>query len=281
MDENVMQQAADVTAAILTRMGVDAQVRAEAEPGAGVRVVVDAGEADGVVIGHRGETLASLQHLVNSVVNKEYKSDKDNITIDVGDYQERRRLELVGLAGTLGASVRETRRDHISEMLPASERRVVHQAVADLGDLTSFSLGDGQMKRMVIALADEAQRIVVEPDELLANAPRSPRREFDGPRGREGERSGRGDSGRDRGEGGRDRGERRGGRPERSERSDRGERGSRDRGDFPPRDVPASDGRVRDLIKADQPRPKSTFRIVSMPAAFQAALDRKDADDQK
>ncbi len=275
MDENVMKQAADVTAALLERMGVEAKVTASLEAGVGVRVLVDAGETDGVVIGHRGETLAALQHLVNSVVNKEYKSDKDSVTIDVGDYQERRRQQLVDMAETLGTSVRETRRDQISEMLPASERRIVHQAVAALGGLTSFSLGDGQMKRMVVALEDEAERIVVDVEELLANAPRGPRREFDGPP------RGRGDGGRDRGErgGGRERGGReRGDRPERGER---GERGGRERGDFPPRSVPPSDGRVRDLIKADQPRQKSSFRIVHMPSAFQSAFEHKDDDGPK
>ncbi len=259
MDQNVVQNAADTTAAILERMGVEAKLSAHPEDGEGVRIVVDAGEADGVVIGHRGETLASLQHVVNRVVNKEYKNDKNNVTIDVGDYQERRRLQLVEMAEGLAARVRETRRDHITEVLPASERRVVHKTIGDLGGLTSFSLGDGQMKRMVIALEDEAERIAVDPEELLANAPRGPRRE-----GERGERGGRGGRDRDR-----DRGERRG-------RGDRGDRG--ERAEFPPREVPPSDGRVRDLIKADQPKKKSSFQIVHMPPGFQTALEQRDAN---
>lgn len=273
MDENVVKVAADVTAALLERMGIEAQLTSTPDGDEGVRIVVAAGDADGVVIGHRGETLASLQHVVNRVVNKEYKNDKNNVTIDVSDYQERRRLQLVEMAEGIAATVKDTRRDQITEMLPASERRIVHQAVADLEGVTSFSLGDGQMKRMVIALEDEAERIVVDPEELLANAPRGPRREGDGPRSRgDGDRDRGGRGGRGGRERGGDRGDRRGG--------DRGGRGERD--EFPPRDVPPSDGRVRDLIKADKPREKSSFRIVLMPPGFQAALEqRKDLDDQK
>src|SRR5690349_5814839 len=110
-------------------MGVEANVQAGDTPGGGVMLTVSAGEQDAVVIGHRGETLQSLQHIVTRIINRESKEDRVSITIDVAGYQERREQELVDLAEDLASKVRSTSRDEITELLPASERRIVHRAI--------------------------------------------------------------------------------------------------------------------------------------------------------
>jgi spoIIIJ-associated protein len=138
-------------------MGIDAEVTARLPetPGDGLgraSAVLDvAGEDLGILIGRRGSTLASLQYTVNHMVSRQLKS-KALVSVDVEGYRRRREENLKGLTLRLAEKVKTTGRTITLEPMPANERRIVHLALVDDSQVTSFSLGDGENRKVAISL---------------------------------------------------------------------------------------------------------------------------------
>jgi spoIIIJ-associated protein len=104
---------------------------------------------DGLLIGRRGETLASIQHIVNRVFTGRTQRHS-KITVDVGGYVRRKHRLLAEKAHKLADRVRKTRREYDFEPLKASERRIIHLAVAEFDDVTTYTIGDGLLRKVVI-----------------------------------------------------------------------------------------------------------------------------------
>jgi spoIIIJ-associated protein len=104
---------------------------------------------DGLLIGRRGETLSSIQHIVNRVFTGRTQRHS-KITIDVGGYIHRRHRLLIEKAHRLADRVRRTQRECDFEPLKASERRIIHLAVSEFDDITTYTIGDGQLRKVVL-----------------------------------------------------------------------------------------------------------------------------------
>lgn len=139
----------------------------------GALIVID-GEGLGVVIGHRGETLDALQHLVSLAANNSGGYFK--VTLNIGDYREKREETLKGLATRVAEQVKRTSRNRALEPMSAYERRIIHTAVQEIDGVCSASIGEGKNRRVVIF-----------PE---GGTPNMPRRERDGGR-RRNDRGGR------------------------------------------------------------------------------------------
>jgi spoIIIJ-associated protein len=105
---------------------------------------------DGLLIGRRGETLASIQHVVNRVFTSR-TGRHSKITVDVGGYVRRKHRLLVEKAQKVAERVRRTQKEFDFEPLKASERRIIHLAVADFDDVTTYTIGDGLLRKVVIS----------------------------------------------------------------------------------------------------------------------------------
>jgi spoIIIJ-associated protein len=157
LDSPTIKMAVEFLQHLLEFMSIDAEVTARLPetPGDGVgraSAVLDvAGEDLGILIGRRGSTLASLQYTVNHMVSRQLKS-KALVTVDVEGYRRRREENLKGLALRLAEKVRSTGRTITLEPMPANERRIVHLALAGDSQVTSFSLGDGESRKVAISL---------------------------------------------------------------------------------------------------------------------------------
>ena len=108
------------------------------------------GEDLGVLIGRRGDTLLSFQYLVNLIVTRRYP-DRGGVTIDVEHYRHRREEQIVALAQRMADRVREGGSPITLEPMTASERRLVHLALADDPDLETNSTGEGENRKVVIS----------------------------------------------------------------------------------------------------------------------------------
>jgi spoIIIJ-associated protein len=104
-----------------------------------------------VLIGRRGDTLASLQLLVALIVAKQ-TGQRERVVVDAEGYRERREENLRSLAQRVAQQVRRSRTAVALEAMPPNERRIVHMALADDEDLTTESIGEGEQRRVVIAL---------------------------------------------------------------------------------------------------------------------------------
>lgn len=106
-------------------------------------------EAMGLLIGRRGETLRSLQFMVNLLVSRKVQK-WPQVVVDVGNYRQRRQESLEGLSRRMAERVRQSGRPMTLEPMGAYERRIVHLALR--GDPTVYtqSAGDGENRKIVI-----------------------------------------------------------------------------------------------------------------------------------
>jgi spoIIIJ-associated protein len=107
------------------------------------------GEDLGILIGRRGLTLASLQHVVRLIVTHRMQ-EKMPIVIDVEGYKRRRCEGLRALAKRLAEQVRSRKIPFTMEPMPAFDRRIIHLALADNPDVTTESTGMGEARKVVI-----------------------------------------------------------------------------------------------------------------------------------
>jgi spoIIIJ-associated protein len=109
------------------------------------------GDDLGILIGRRGQTLASLEYITKLVVVGRLRAWIP-LTVDVGGYKKRRRDSLQRLALYLAEQVKSRRRAITMEPMPAAERRIVHLTLADDPDVTTHSIDEGEHRKVVILL---------------------------------------------------------------------------------------------------------------------------------
>lgn len=107
------------------------------------------GEGLGVIIGHRGETLDALQYLVGLAANGAGGYYK--VSLNIGDYRERREQTLTALAKRMSEQVLRTGKNRTLEPMNPYERRIIHTAVQDIDGVVSNSFGEGSARRVVIS----------------------------------------------------------------------------------------------------------------------------------
>ncbi len=143
--------AEEMLAQLLEKMGIDADVNAGGGSGDDQSPILleVSGDDLGVLIGRRGETLSSLQFLVNLMVGKQLNSWV-RIVIDVEGYRARREETLRGLASRVAERVKRTGQSVSLEPMPANERRIVHMALQDHPYVTTESSGYGDDRRVFV-----------------------------------------------------------------------------------------------------------------------------------
>ena len=109
------------------------------------------GDDLGILIGRRGQTLASLEYITKIIVVGQLKAWLP-LTVDVAGYKKRRRDSLQRLTLYLADQVKSRRRAITMEPMPADERRIVHLTLADNPDVTTQSIGEGESRKVVILL---------------------------------------------------------------------------------------------------------------------------------
>jgi spoIIIJ-associated protein len=138
----------EILAKLLGLMGVDYELAIETLPDT-TFININSEGLDGLLIGRRGETLASLQHVVNRVFTSR-TGQHSKITIDVGGYTKRKHHLLVERARKIADRVRHTGKDFDFEPLKASDRRIIHLAISEVSDVTTYTIGDGLLRKVVV-----------------------------------------------------------------------------------------------------------------------------------
>ena len=105
----------------------------------------------GILIGKRGQTLDSIQYLVNLVVNKG-NATYLSITLDTENYRQRRKETLESLAYNLAKKVKQTGKKVVLEPMNQYERRIIHSSLQNNKYVTTYSEGEEPYRNVVIAL---------------------------------------------------------------------------------------------------------------------------------
>ena len=124
-------------------------LRSAHDPQSGGPQVDIEGEDAGLLIGRRGETLRSLQFIVNIIVNRN-RDENVRVLLDVEEYRLRRQRSLQELAQRVANKVAATGRSISLEPMPPAERRVVHMALSNNPSVTTESSGWGNGRRVSI-----------------------------------------------------------------------------------------------------------------------------------
>ncbi len=155
--EDDAEMAAQMLDHLLELMGItaDVSIRDAETPGDGLgmaKAVLDIeGDDLGLLIGRRGETLASLQYLLNLMVGRKL-TEHATFTVDVEGYRRRRETQLNSLARRMADQVRRTRRPVTLEPMPPNERRIIHLTLAEDHEVETSSLGEGENRKVSISL---------------------------------------------------------------------------------------------------------------------------------
>ncbi len=146
-DESSLEDAKDILENILTHIQIPAAVEATWVEG---RIRLDiSSNGSGLLIGKRGQTLHSLQYIVNKIYNRRAPK-KAHIIVDTENYRERRRKALTEVALNLGTRAKKSGRPASSSPLSAYDRRIIHLALKDDRQVRTKSKGDGSLRKVVV-----------------------------------------------------------------------------------------------------------------------------------
>ncbi len=138
---------------ILEGMGVQDASISSSEDDESVYVQLDCGNDYGYVIGRRGETLDAIQYLTRLVINKG-KDNYKRVSINAGNYREKREETLRELAKKNAARVKKYGRNVFLEPMNQYERRIIHTTIQEIEGVDSHSIGSESDRRVVITLAE-------------------------------------------------------------------------------------------------------------------------------
>ena len=139
---------------LFLRMEIDAGLEVTEENGT-VNVVMTSKDP-GALIGRRGETLDSIQHLTNYVVNRGGTS-RIRVNLDAENYRARRNETLENLAARTAGKVMKYRRNMTLDPMNAYERHVIHSALQNYENISTYSIGNEPNRRIVVAFGRNSE----------------------------------------------------------------------------------------------------------------------------
>jgi len=169
--EEVRRRGETVVRELLKRMGFQAEVSSFVDNDEGEVVVKVEADAEGLLIGRRGQTLDAVEHLVNRMVLSGDSSAEARVAVDVGGYRQRRRDTLLELADRLKVrALTQGRRIQVSPMSPR-DRRILQGALSRDDTVRTRVLGTGFYRRVLIfPVGLEEGAVTVEHDDEGAEA---------------------------------------------------------------------------------------------------------------
>jgi len=152
-DVDIEEQAdavADFVEELLVKMDIDAIAEPTEADG---RVYVDILDGDpddmSLLIGRHGQTLDAIQELSRQVVGRRL-DERIKVLVDVEDYRKRRASRLVEKAREAADEVLDTGTERSLEPMNALERKIVHDAIAEIDGVRTESRGEDPSRCVVL-----------------------------------------------------------------------------------------------------------------------------------
>jgi spoIIIJ-associated protein len=109
------------------------------------------GADSGLLLNQGGELLDALQQILNQAYGRTLPRGQ-RIVCDANNYRAARESELRAMAEHAARQVRTTSSPFVFGPMDASERRVIHLSLAEEADLVTESIGEGNARRLRVAL---------------------------------------------------------------------------------------------------------------------------------
>ena len=107
-----------------------------------------------ILIGKQGKNVAALQLLIRQMVNSKL-NEPISITLDVGNYKEKRIKSIEALAKRLAREAYKTKTEITMDSMNSYERRIVHSVLSDDKYVYTESTGEEPNRKVVIKLKGE------------------------------------------------------------------------------------------------------------------------------
>lgn len=112
------------------------------------QVVADISSTDSsLLIGKGGQTLESLEHVVNLILNKEPET-RVKVSLDTEKYRARQEERLVVIANKGAEAAMSSGKIYRFDPMSAKDRRVIHMTLKDHPDVETFSEGEGAFRKV-------------------------------------------------------------------------------------------------------------------------------------
>ena len=137
---------------LMERLGLEGSVDTRVLDEETVEVAAT-GEELGILVGPRGSTLAALQDVTRTVVQRRFPSKTDRILVDVAGYRERRAAALQRFSKQVAEEVLASGEERALEPMSPPDRKVVHDTINEIDGVATRSEGEDPSRYIVIAPA--------------------------------------------------------------------------------------------------------------------------------
>ena len=153
--KTVIEEGTEFLKKVFATMGMEVEIKVSYNEEEKIVSYDLEGTEMGVLIGKRGQTLDSLQHLVGLVINK-HSEEYIRVKMDTENYRERRKETLEGLAKNIASKVKRTKHPVALEPMNPYERRIIHSTLQNDKYVYTKSEGEDPFRHVVIMLKKEA-----------------------------------------------------------------------------------------------------------------------------
>lgn len=110
-------------------------------------LIID-GASDPLLIGKMGKNLDAIQHIVSKATDKEKRAKP--IVVEMGNYRNRRRSNLVAIANSMGEKVRRSHKKLTVKNMNAHDRKIIHMTLEKNPHVTTRSVGENSERILII-----------------------------------------------------------------------------------------------------------------------------------
>jgi len=103
----------------------------------------------GFLIGKDGAFLSHFQYILNVTFSSQDAQNRQ-ILLDVEEYKKRQKTNTIKKIRQLAQQAITTKKSVTLDPMSASQRKVVHQAIQNMDEISTMTLGDGPNRRIVL-----------------------------------------------------------------------------------------------------------------------------------
>ena len=144
-----VERVREVVGRVIEALGLDASVEV-VETADEIRATIDGPDEMGRLIGRHGQTIDALQHLAWRAAFHD-ADERKAVVVDAAGYRQRREEALQRQADRAASEALRYGRPVELEPMSASERKTVHNYLADRTDVETHSEGDEPERRLVVS----------------------------------------------------------------------------------------------------------------------------------
>ncbi len=146
---DIAEEAKNILQDILDRAGHITQVyiQDDTEETASLEIKAD---DPARVIGKDWATLAAIQYLV-SIISNRGKEQRKRVEVDCGGYRKKQEKRIEKIAKETAEEVEISSKEIELPPMTPRERRIVHMTIKDMPKISSYSVGDRDNRRVIIA----------------------------------------------------------------------------------------------------------------------------------